>query len=857
MERLWRSKSAGNMREQFRQSEQENLPPVPSLPSQHAHANVRARLVSQANAAPPAPAAVPSRPMSPAAITPAVMSPAVPSPAITSPALSPPLALSPDLSSSALPSPSMSGSGALVRAPTQRSDIDDSILAQLDQKYPSFRACSPLPAMVHADDMDDDPFASAIDYSQPIRPRAPSRSPLPEFGVLPSPPLPDDQLGTPRNSPSFTNLKQSLVPRLRKSKSMGLVRRPSSILSAFRGGEGGRMSRGASPVPSPADRPSTPKRTPALDELVKMAMGQSPLAPPRPQFYDSFDLGDDDDEEEPKQPNAGPPGIPQLEPLERVESMDLSVSRAASPRPRKISTSQAPDLSFETAPSVSGSSIELVTPAVSRAPACGRMSPSQSSSEALEHHRVVQRDNTATPTSDLQEVYAHCLWQSTSEEALAHSLADKAHRRNENPPRDDRSETCPSTFGSQSWEAAIAAFPTIDDHVGVANAAYFDYDRDTGPGERESLASNVAVAPTDSCTHSLVEDSDTSSRPQFNRTHSAGKTAPSEPNSTMWTSWRDATRRSSGRSGSRGSSRGSSRDRRARTVDRALDGPESDSSSESEEDDVALGSLHPGAAAAQQQRLADQKKRREARRAARAARAAKKEAELRRSKSSASAAPRRPHEWNGEGVHPGVLAGQLERVAVSSKAPPIPSRALRPPPTERGDRSPMDTGTSLSRSTTLGRSSTGGHSVRSGASANGHRIASEGDAHPQAPRQRELQHRIASDGDARSAAVSRAVSTTNSAASSIAMRRPRAHSNASRSPLPAPPTEPTPVRRTVSVRCMVAQGSDVRSITLDAYPETMARDVLAAARQRGDIGEGNWVVFESFAELGLGELPHK
>jgi hypothetical protein len=53
---------------------------------------------------------------------------------------------------------------------------------------------------------------------------------------------------------------------------------------------------------------------------------------------------------------------------------------------------------------------------------------------------------------------------------------------------------------------------------------------------------------------------------------------------------------------------------------------------------------------------------------------------------------------------------------------------------------------------------------------------------------------------------------------------------------------------------MVVRGTDVRPINLDVFPETTARDVLASARARGDIADGSWVVYESFAELGLGEL---
>ncbi|BEI96271.1 hypothetical protein CcaverHIS631_0112200 [Cutaneotrichosporon cavernicola] len=799
MERLWRSKSAGNMREQYRHTEQENMPPVPSLPVELVHENARARLTSQAQAGPP-------RPLSPAAPEAAFSPPFAlsPDPSVHSP----PLAFSPDPSASYLSSPKLNGGGGLARAHSHRSSKDDSILAQLDQKYPTYCALSARINVTHIDDMEKDPFASAIDYSYLLGGRRPSRSPLPqEFGALPSPP-PIEGVGTPRNSPSLTNLKQSLVPRLRKSKSMGVTRRPSSILSHFRSGvEGGRMSRGASPVPSPTIRPSTPDRVPALDELVAVAMRESPLAPPRPQFYDSFDLGDDSDSKDAPQQC--------VEPLENLETMDLvssaPTSRRGSLRSRTTSTSQAPDLSIDVtaAVSVSGSSIELVTPQVSQTGGSGRHSPDQSPSDALEHPPALDQDDIMTPTA-MQEMWGRRGHSRTqSEEAFTRALAQKAHRRNENPSQDDRSETCPSTFGTQSWEAAIAAFPTIDDHVN--SNPFHNYCNNTGPGERESLASNTAVAPTDSCTHSFADDTPPSRSYDHNHAESSSDAPPSDQNSAMWSSWRDVPRRRV--SGQSESSRGSSRSRHARTVEGAWDDSGSDTS-ESEDEDVPLGSLHPGAAAAQQQRLAEQKKRREARRAHRAMREAKKEAELRRSATSVTNNSRR--QWNGEGIPPDALAGQLERVAVKN-APPIPSRALRPPPCERSD-----SGTpSLSRSTTVGRSASG-HSARSGASG----------------------QRIPSDGD-RSAALSRATSINSQAT------RKRSQSNAGRMPMPTTPTEPTPARRSTAVRCMVVRGSDARPINLDAFPETTARDVLMTARARGDIAEGNWVVVESFAELGL------
>ncbi|KAL1408423.1 hypothetical protein Q8F55_005235 [Vanrija albida] len=272
---------------------------------------------------------------------------------------------------------------------------------------------------------------------------------------------------------------------------------------------------------------------------------------------------------------------------------------------------------------------------------------------------------------------------------------------------------------SSSWEAAINAFPTIDDSMAMATGPSLDDLR----GNRESLqSSNAAIAPTESVgshSHAMHESSGTQ-RSNPGRSEAGGggggqggSGASSENTSGVWTSWRDVPRRTGGGSGqtsglggsgrdSRGSSRGSSRERRAPRVDSALDpaaaSSDDDDSDDSDyddddrplsqvADDVPLSRLHPQASAAQQQRFADKQRRREARRAER-------ERMLRRSKTRlveakpASPAPgasvarskstRDPREhryasesqprtrgWDGEGgVPPDMLAGRLERVAI-------------------------------------------------------------------------------------------------------------------------------------------------------------------------------------------------
>jgi len=70
-------------------------------------------------------------------------------------------------------------------------------------------------------------------------------------------------------------------------------------------------------------------------------------------------------------------------------------------------------------------------------------------------------------------------------------------------------------------------------------------------------------------------------------------------------------------------------------------------------------------------------------------------------------------------------------------------------------------------------------------------------------------------------------------------------------------TEPVPqrVQQAVKANAFVGGFHGTR-IYLDLYPETTARDVLSGSSQRGELselGQGmNWVVVESFAELGYG-----
>ncbi|WOO77800.1 uncharacterized protein LOC62_01G001362 [Vanrija pseudolonga] len=291
---------------------------------------------------------------------------------------------------------------------------------------------------------------------------------------------------------------------------------------------------------------------------------------------------------------------------------------------------------------------------------------------------------------------------------------------------------------SSSWEAAINAFPTIDDSMAMATGPSFDFD--DMRANRDSLqSSNAAIAPTESVgshSYAMHESSGPQQRANPGRSDAGGaggggtggqggggSGASSENTSGVWTSWRDVPRRTGGAGGSgqtsglggsgrdsRGSSRGSSRERRVPRVDSAaLDLSDDDNSDDDSDyddddrplsqvaDDVPLSRLHPQASAAQQQRFADKQRRREARRAERermlrrsktrlveAKPASPAPAPIVRSKSTRDPREHRYHSesqprtrgWDGEGgIPPDVLAGRLERVAIGT--PPIGGNLLR------------------------------------------------------------------------------------------------------------------------------------------------------------------------------------
>lgn len=732
------------------------------------------------------------------------------------------------------------------------------ILAQLDQKYPSFRAATPLPGSPDDSELDADPFA-AYGAVPVTRSRRTSRSPLPaDFMALPPVDAEPTRPHILRNTPSLLSLKSSLVPRLRKSKSMGITKRPASFFSVNRNNAASPLPSsplsGSSSPPLLLARALSPEPAPGIDQLTAEAMGVSPLAPPRPLFYDSFDLGDTKEEE--NEEDTRPPSraasrqrsgsvaskhVEETNALERVTTRSTTASHPGRPSTSQ-SNSRAPDLSIETdirAHSISGSSAEaLVTPSGTIASSNLVREPSshKNSSECLDDER--SQDGPADSPS-FQDLYEQLgIWPNNEQKPSA-NVTPRAHTPA--AVRSDRSEciNTPSLYDSPSWQATISAFPTFDDPVAVTTSLDYDAMAVGAGDQRASMASsNFAVVPTDSCSHSAAHDI-SPTKPQWNRTHAnaAGNEDRAQLTASgLWTSWRDVPRKSGG--GSRGSSRDSSRERRPRAEEQE----DMESESESEDDDVPLGMTHPEAAAAQQQKLVERTRRREARRAARTE-------QLRRAQTkSAKGLPSR-----SAGVPADALAGRLERVAVGPPTTAPPSRELPRPP--RPDRSLRDAaeGASLSRATTAGRSSTSGHSIRSQTSG---RLPSGGEARSRVPSDasRHVSQRAVSD-DARrqhtpSEAASAQHSSHTSPAGSISHRRPRSHSNASRA-MHTPTPEPTPSRRSTPVRCVIMSHNEPKAVSVDAYTETTARDILASLRSRGDLKDGNWVVYESFAELSL------
>lgn len=984
VERLWRSKSASALRDSARRSENDT-PPVPALPKEHVGLSGATQHVPLSG-----PLAYLGSP-SPNPISPPL--PTAPLPTTTSSALGIPYDY-PSRPNSAIPH-------------------DDPIRQQLDVRFPSFTARSaPRPSTFAEETYADDPFASAVDYAMQMPGRPSSRggggrSPLPpDFSP---PPIPETYLPDgPRGSPSLTNLKASIIPRLRKSRSMAMANRPNSLVGLF-----GHNDRRKTPTSPGAMSPGLAiPTTYAIDEMVLAGSASSDvLEPPHPLFYDTFELassGDDssdkdgDKEEEQaayvqdEPPVALPPWHAASEvavgttrrtsflagdlSLDTVEHLHTGlpsppiaeVSMPMSAPPRDIR--QAPELSIETeapASSTCGHSAELVTPGpMSAPPHVTQYAEFESPMLQQKHTRsssLMQTPVGPVDSPSFQDLYQQLgMWPVESAAATDEDVATLANRSVESavPPGDDfgrlvianpdplssptRSSASTHPSDTTRWSAVVNAFLNIDDPVS-ASATSLDYTYHSGLdyadavsvadlnsvlegldfgsttsagrargslGSQHSVA--VAVAPTDATSHS------TSDSPHTTRTMSGrAQVAPEAPNSGHFTSWRDVPRR---REGSQGSSRDSSRERPRRLA--PTDGGawlevDSESSDDGEEelDDMPLSRLHPAAGAAQQQRLAEAVRRREARRAERERdlRSTKRDVVAReqRTPTSRQASIRDPHstaqrrDWNGEGAVPAdMLAGRLERVAVSSKSSNQPSssssssqqqripttapldlsrarsaagQAVRPPRPNRPAR-PDDLSSSapMSRIPTAGASTS--HSNHTSSSS---QLQQQQSSRPSSRNQqqravsdsRDLRERPDSDHPSRApsaastntfvSAMSSHSPATSVSAGTGSIRRPRAVSNPRERereqpslPVPDVPALPSPSvaapRRGQPVRVIVVSAEgEGKLLPFEVHHDTTARDVLARAREQRDIADivtgptTGWVVFEQYAELGL------
>jgi hypothetical protein len=336
--------------------------------------------------------------------------------------------------------------------------------------------------------------------------------------------------------------------------------------------------------------------------------------------------------------------------------------------------------------------------------------------------------------------------------------------------------------------------------------------------------------------------------------------------------WNTMPRRSGGSSSSRDSSRERPRRRSAAPADGGWidsSSDEAEASSENENDDVPLSKLHPAASAAQQQRLVDAVRRREARRAER-------ERKLRTSKSQllererdrmikqrdqrdiqregTTRRSRNQAEWSGEGGVPAdVLAGRLERVAVSASATggsssqrvgPAPALTRTHTSASQHGRPARSTGDSAATPATPG---TAGASLSASLSRTPTAGAS---AHSSLSTQ--------SGGGRLSSSTSRVPASTGWPAlgrSATTSSRHRTSSNV-RDEATREAAPPVP-RRGLPVRCTILTAAGTRPLSVEYTPDTTAREVLQRAREAASLVDGasgsslGWAVWERFGELGL------
>lgn len=319
VERLWRSKSAHGLNENYDGLELASPPPVPELPSGLRKPGLNASTSSQQasrSATPATPATTLGRISSPVA-NPIAASAVFP--------MAPAAPMSPAMTGHSTSSAQTANYATISGLPSSGPAGDElaAHLAALDAKYPSFSASTLGGAagkstrsfnLIDPDEaLETDPFASA--FEPPRRPlsRVMSRTSTrtsARDSTRDSMLTLDEDVPRPwtpgLNSPSM----RSLMPRLYKSKSFVSGSRPSSMAMFFSKDKEGKapptpdlpQHTVVSPVPVAHDVPSprpTPSRSPL--HITDIEVGEKAnAAEETPVFYDNFDNVPPSEDEEPR-----------------------------------------------------------------------------------------------------------------------------------------------------------------------------------------------------------------------------------------------------------------------------------------------------------------------------------------------------------------------------------------------------------------------------------------------------------------------------------------------------------------------------------------------------------------------------
>ncbi|KAK4685319.1 hypothetical protein P7C73_g4833, partial [Tremellales sp. Uapishka_1] len=504
-----------------------------------------------------------------------------------------------------------------------------------------------------------DPFASSLDRSSNTLPSSSYGPGSPRLSGSPlNPPLKPKM---PRHSPSLKDLK-NLLPintkaKLSKTKSMAnlardapasappqqteffplpkVVKKTSSMMGLSNYARPAGGIRGEAPLVAPQTR----------KDIVAIPAESPPLQPPQPSYFPvatplsqrpsllSINTGISTTSSSPGGTTA---------PL--ASPFSLSPEYAMTPPP----TSPLPPL-----PSA-GSSTQLTTTLPTR---------SNSGAVLLPRSKSTSMSLRAPPTSssffDLYEQLG--IWPGKEKDEANVDATLPVEKPTNGitlaPPISSRVSDAPSAFSASSWEAAIGAFPLIDEPAPVVIESVASGIDELAVGDDSMVANNGSVensiytaAPTASSaapSPTTGMSRSTSEAAQSNTTaHASGsRSRVDEPVSSLG----HGVRRDGTGSGS--SSRNSSRQRRprARSVDVPI-GTTAGSDSESEEDDVPLSTLHPQVLQAQQ----DARKIKEEKRAQRGRTRVQVGKPIKKA---------RGEEWDGEGGVPAdILSTRLEAV---------------------------------------------------------------------------------------------------------------------------------------------------------------------------------------------------